>query len=372
MKYFPALFILWIALSCSTVDSSTDNSVSDVKLTQPFHEERTDPSGEIEEPVPSPEEVVQNQQGDESSMEDEKNSLNQNNQGEYEEYHQNPDELYTQENQSEMAQGFTVTSFNTNNDLENPWLNFIVLIDPGHGGMDSGAINGGITEKFLNGEVAYYLGESLAKQGFQVIFTRNSRDMDTTMGLQERVNLIERINPDIILSVHHNSNPSNQPLGYSLYWSSYRPWLDQTDIFVKRAGILYPWVREEIRNNITYVYYQDNTGLHEINGDNSYSIEDHSPITIALESYELALFINKHLHDLDFISAQNMSGKNEPIIDMENRVLRLNKHIAVLVECGFMSNQVELQSLIIPTNQQAMAESIAAGLMEYLIFRDVE
>lgn len=81
-----------------------------------------------------------------------------------------------------------------------------IVLDPGHGGKDSGAIGvSGTYEKNLNLAVTMKLVDLLKDDPFiEVILTRNS---DVYLSLDDRVAYANYINPDIFISIHHNSIP---------------------------------------------------------------------------------------------------------------------------------------------------------------------
>ncbi len=76
-----------------------------------------------------------------------------------------------------------------------------ILIDPGHGGRDSGAIGSGLIEKELTLEVALRVGEILKGRGHTVGYTRTK---DENIGVYERGQMAKGY--DYILSIHFNSN----------------------------------------------------------------------------------------------------------------------------------------------------------------------
>ena len=78
-----------------------------------------------------------------------------------------------------------------------------IVLDPGHGGNDCGAIRGDISEKEITLDVSKRVQEILSKQGYIVHMTRED---DSTMSLQERVEFSEDIQPDIFVSIHVNSS----------------------------------------------------------------------------------------------------------------------------------------------------------------------
>lgn len=81
-----------------------------------------------------------------------------------------------------------------------------VVVDAGHGGVDSGAVNGNIYEKNFNLEVANYIYDRLKQLGVPVYITR---DTDETLDRNERVNRILNAfgnsSDVIVLSNHINA-----------------------------------------------------------------------------------------------------------------------------------------------------------------------
>ena len=78
-----------------------------------------------------------------------------------------------------------------------------IVIDPGHGGEDCGALRGDVTEKAITLDVSKRVRDILIKQGYEVYMTR---DIDKTVSLQDRVEFSENIQPDIFVSIHVNSS----------------------------------------------------------------------------------------------------------------------------------------------------------------------
>ncbi len=85
----------------------------------------------------------------------------------------------------------------------------VVMIDPGHGGKDSGAVGiGGLQEKNIILPISQKLARILQQNGVQVILTRDS---DYFVSLQGRVDLASRANADVFVSIHANSAGSERP-----------------------------------------------------------------------------------------------------------------------------------------------------------------
>ena len=85
----------------------------------------------------------------------------------------------------------------------------VVIIDPGHGGKDSGAIGiGGVQEKNIILPIGKRIAEILERNGIQVIMTRDS---DYFVTLPGRVTMAQQANADVFVSVHANSAGANRP-----------------------------------------------------------------------------------------------------------------------------------------------------------------
>ncbi|MEN9215879.1 MAG: N-acetylmuramoyl-L-alanine amidase [Gloeomargarita sp. HHBFW_bins_162] len=85
----------------------------------------------------------------------------------------------------------------------------VVVIDPGHGGPDPGAIGiGGIREKDIVMDISQQVVALLEQQGVQVVITRTA---DVDLGLEPRVALARRVNASIFVSIHANAISMSRP-----------------------------------------------------------------------------------------------------------------------------------------------------------------
>ena len=101
----------------------------------------------------------------------------------------------------------------------------IITLDPGHGGSDPGAIGAsGLKEKQITLEISMRVKELLEKEGAKVFMTRTT-DKDVyapnasdRVELQARVNVAEKHNSDLFLSLHINSSVNKSVGGFSSYY----------------------------------------------------------------------------------------------------------------------------------------------------------
>jgi glucan-binding YG repeat protein len=93
----------------------------------------------------------------------------------------------------------------------------IIVLDPGHGGYDSGALAQGVLEKDINLQVGLKLADFLKKSGANVYMTRST---DVFVSLDERVAFSNAKNPDAFISIHVNSAGSSSAIGIETYRNS--------------------------------------------------------------------------------------------------------------------------------------------------------
>lgn len=91
----------------------------------------------------------------------------------------------------------------------------IVVIDPGHGGHDPGAIGiTGVHEKIVNYDVAQKVTAILRRRGIEVVLTRQG---DVFPELEARAEIANRRNADLFVSLHADSAPSPSAQGFTVY-----------------------------------------------------------------------------------------------------------------------------------------------------------
>lgn len=96
-----------------------------------------------------------------------------------------------------------------------PLAGTTVLVDPGHGGTDPGAISGGVSEKDVVLDVSLKLAEKLENLGADVEMTRNN---DTFITLPGRLEESNKLCPDLFISVHGNSVKKPDISGIETYY----------------------------------------------------------------------------------------------------------------------------------------------------------
>lgn len=190
----------------------------------------------------------------------------------------------------------------------------LIILDAGHGGEDAGAtgINGAL-EKDLNLSVVNILGEMLTEKGFAVVYTRsedkllyeeweNIKGIRKISDLKNRCKIAKSYPNALFVSIHMNTFGDGKYSGLQVYYS---PENKESEML---AGAIQSSVKKELQPN-------NNRNIKQ--GDDIYILEN---------------------------------------ID----------NTAVLIECGFLSNEEEAKKLSQKEYQKMLSFSIICGIIEYM------
>lgn len=200
----------------------------------------------------------------------------------------------------------------------------VVLLDPGHGGHDSGARGSGLTEKDLNLDVSQKVQEELKQHGIRAELTR--RD-DRFLALGERTALANRISRCVFVSIHFNDAKEKTASGVETYFA--------TDKY----------------------RYADSNWVH---GFIDFIFRHEPPPD---DSQLLASAIQESL--VEATGAPDRGVKEKHLY-----VIRRTPHPAALVEGGFVSNADEAKKISDPKYRERIARAVADGIRSYLGERD--
>lgn len=104
---------------------------------------------------------------------------------------------------------FTISSFSPAKDSKP----FVVVVDAGHGGRDSGSLN----EKEINLNISRYLQDLSKADDIQIILIRENDDFVT---LQDRINFVNTQKPDFLLSIHSNIFTDPEKRGFEAFYAN--------------------------------------------------------------------------------------------------------------------------------------------------------
>lgn len=224
---------------------------------------------------------------------------------------------------------------------------FRILIDPGHGGKDPGAVKKGSSkEKDLNLAVAKILYDLLKKEKrFEVKISRGS-DVFITLG--KRASLANDFKADVFVSIHANAAKRASANGFEVYFRSDKA----SDAEAAETAAL------------------ENEALqYEGKGGGTVSFADLLLKSLATnENINQSSKLAGHIRNSVTKKSGNLGIKvhqNSAIKQANFYVLRGVNSTAVLVEMGYLSNANDRKRLNTKSVRQKMAESIRDGIVSY-------
>lgn len=188
---------------------------------------------------------------------------------------------------------------------------YLIVIDPGHGGVDPGMLGVNDTvEKEINLEISYMLKEELEGQGISVVLTRTTDDglyeeSDSNKkiaDMKKRCQVITENNADIVVSIHQNSFSDSAVCGAQVFYYKHS----------EKGKELAQCIQDSMKENL------DETNNRKIKANDSYYMLIHTPCP------------------------------------------------TVIVECGFITNYDEAELLVSEEYQRKVAEAISAGIRDFI------
>jgi len=188
----------------------------------------------------------------------------------------------------------------------------LVIVDAGHGGVDGGAVAGGLIEKNLSLTLARKLCEHLQKLGLRVKMTRDS---DIFIELEERSRIAAELKAALFVSLHLNTSDTAAVSGIETYYAA------QKSLAAKRASEVSSsgknsneWLARHLQRHVCLETKAEDRGIKAKN----YAVVTHTPCP------------------------------------------------AALIECGFLTNAEEVTRLKQPAYQDKLTAGIANGVAEFL------
>lgn len=224
----------------------------------------------------------------------------------------------------------------------------IILVDPGHGGDDKGAIGKGTvwrkgkakrTLKMMEKDLALSLAKKIKNKLSKRYTAYLTRSVDRTLSLMERAEMADKLKVDLFISVHINSSTSRLSHGFETFYLD-----NNQDAAIKKV--------EEAENQ---------------------GIPAHDPL---VKKILLDLIIERTTKNSKKLAAKihnKISKKIKTPFKMTDRgvkpglfyVLALSKRPGVLLEVGFISNKKEFWKMRKADFQEAYAQAVLEGVNAY-------
>ncbi|MFP8880508.1 MAG: N-acetylmuramoyl-L-alanine amidase [Myxococcota bacterium] len=213
-----------------------------------------------------------------------------------------------------------------------------VIVDPGHGGSDPGAIGvGGLKEKDVTMRLARVLSRQLEARGFLVVLTRKS---DKAVSLEERTAIAEANHGDVFISLHANAAPRRSVNGIETYYPDQNHERHSLRVAMRENGV----TREQL-------------------DDLQRTLAKLRIAEISPRSARLASLVQTQLTSelpSRYGKIQDLGAKRGPFY-----VLFLSNMPAILIEAGFLTNRTEARRLRSSEYLESVASQIAVGVERY-------
>lgn len=227
-----------------------------------------------------------------------------------------------------------------------PKRDIIVVVDPGHGGKDPGAVGAkGEREKDVVLSIAQLLAKRLKREkGFDVKLVRND---DFFVPLRKRVEVARKHNADMFISVHADAAPRLSASGASVYCLSEGGASSATARFMA----------------------QRENGADLLGATRLLNLKDKDPMLAGVildMSMNATIAASLQLGSTVLGSLAGITTLHQKRVEQAGfAVLKSPDVPSILVETGFISNVRDSQRLVTARHQQAVADGLFEGLQRY-------
>ncbi len=221
--------------------------------------------------------------------------------------------------------------------------NKLIIIDPGHGGRDGGAVG---YQRHLEKDIVLQVSKRLAKilkeDGYKV---RMTRDRDKTLSLKYRTKFTRKNKPDLFISIHANSVPkknAHKAKGIEIYYLDPKRGSQRSSRLERKENAA---DYNAMNSTITKLFSATQSRAKVIESN--------------FLAIDMGQNVVTHLRDSNFkVKQAKVAGGNFWVLVGATSA-------AVLVEVGFVSHPKEVQLLINKKYQQSFAEGLADGVDQY-------
>ncbi len=224
---------------------------------------------------------------------------------------------------------------------------FVLVIDAGHGGIDTGALGAYSKEKDINLNVALDFGRRVEQNcpDVKVVYTRKT---DVKVALNERAHIANRANADLFISVHTNSLPAGRiARGFQTYTLGMHRAKDNLDVAIRENSVI------SLEKN----YKQTYAGF-DPKSSESYIMFEFIQGKNMEKSVELA-------RDIQNSVCSSVGRVDKGVHQAGFLVLRETSMPSCLIELGFITSPEEEAFLTSGEGVMKMGEAIFQGFLRY-------
>ncbi|MFV0553460.1 MAG: N-acetylmuramoyl-L-alanine amidase [Mangrovibacterium sp.] len=223
---------------------------------------------------------------------------------------------------------------------------FTVVLDPGHGGFDPGALGNKITEKNIVLDYSLEIGKIVNQldETINIIYTRTS---DKFVPLHQRAAIANENNAELFMSIHVNSFPKPYMHGFEIFIIGMHDSEENLNTAKKENAVIL------IEDNYK-TQYED----FDPNSSESYIIFDLIQEEYLLNSADFSICIQNNIPK--YTSRRNRGTRQAGFL-----VLKETNTASVLVELGYLTNADESKYLLSEKGKQEIANALAQSIIDY-------
>ena len=224
---------------------------------------------------------------------------------------------------------------------------FVVVIDPGHGGRDAGAVSSVVKEKEINLAVALLLGELINSNhsDVEIVYTRKT---DKFVTLDRRATIANKAKGDLFISIHANSIKKNsRPHGAETYTLGLSKSKENLEVAKRENSVIL------LEDNYKRTY----EGF-DPNSSESYIMFEFMQNKYMDQSIVFASYVQKELK-------RTAKRSDRGVRQAEFLVLRETSMPSVLIELGFITNPEEAKYMKSTSGRKQLAGSIYNAFKQY-------
>ena len=230
---------------------------------------------------------------------------------------------------------------------------FVLVIDPGHGGKDPGAVNGKNQEKTINLNIALKMGKLIEDncKNVKVIYTRKT---DVFVELYKRADIANKAGADMFISVHTNSAKSKSAYGAETYLLGVEE--NRTSANLNAA----------LQENKAILLENDYEAHYE-------GYDPNSPESMIIFEFMQNEYQKESLKMATFTQNQMTGTAKRPDRGVHQAgylVLWKSTMPSILIELGFISNDNECKYLTSQKGIDEMSKSLYLAFSEYLDYHN--
>ena len=225
---------------------------------------------------------------------------------------------------------------------------FVLVIDPGHGGKDTGALGRKGKEKNINLSVAKLTGQYIAGEhpDVKIVYTRTQ---DVFIGLDERADIANKSNANLFISIHSNA-------------------LSNRKSHIKGAEV-YVFGLTRIAENLEVAKRENSVILLEDNYEQKYEGYDpNSSESSIIFEFMVNLYVEQSLDFASMVQKElvHTAGREDRGVKQAGYlVLRESSMPRILIELDYISNAESENYLLSSTGQKNLARAISNAFTEY-------